>query len=110
MIEQDKSYRNAEWLFSPSFADNSISFHMTPKGTHFDPGSSSLGIQFYRLPQGVESISAVIKLSTNIEIGNGKCFKITKKEQNFEWGGWTQANGLDVEMIDDSRKIREISI
>ena len=100
MIEKYKSYGNAEWLFSQSFSDNSISLHMTPKGTHFDEESSNLGIQFYRLPKGVEAISAVIELSTNIEIGDGKLFAITQRKRNFEWGAWSQANGLDVEMVD----------
>ena len=97
-LEEYKSYQMDEWLFSPMFADNSISLHITPDGNDEYDRTSNLGIQFYRLPKGVEAVHADIKLETNIEISDGHSYKY-EKTMNYLYGSWTSASGLDVSTI-----------
>ena len=94
-----------EWLFSPFFGDNSISFHITPRGfdTEFDfqKGKSNLGVQFYNLPRIVESIKAMVEITTNIECDDdGKLFAHTSDDGGYKIGDFCSASKLSVDMID----------
>ena len=58
-------------MFSPNFADDSISFHIAPKGIpHEVPEGIDciFGIQVYKIPKDIQKVNATIELTSHLAV------------------------------------------
>ena len=74
ILQNFQNCERGQWVFSPTFVDGCIGIFCQPQSDGIIDDELSLGVEFYKLPEKCEYLSAEIELKTNIKDENGEFY------------------------------------